>query len=99
MATSPPVPLAPSPAPEASPAPAVATSVLVQVGSFRDPDNARYLVRDLASRGFEARVVEAKLGEARYYRVVVGRGQSPDGAQATILRLKDAGFEGVLLLE
>ena len=76
-----------------------ATSALVQVGSFRDPDNARYLVRDLANRGFEARVVEAKVGEARYYRVVVGPGQTPDGTQATILRLKDAGFEGVLLLE
>ena len=72
---------------------------MVQVGSFRDPENARYLVRDLASRAIEARVVEAKVGENRYYRVLVGPELSPEQAQAGLLRLKDAGFEGVLLLQ
>jgi cell division protein FtsN len=72
---------------------------LVQAGSFRDPENARYLARDLVARGFEAHLVEKTVGEVRYYRVVVGREQSSESAQALILRLKDAGFEGFLLLE
>jgi cell division septation protein DedD len=72
---------------------------LVQAGSFRDPENARFLASDLGARGFEARVVEKPLGETRYYRVVVGPEQSPEAAQALILRLKDAGYESFLLLE
>jgi cell division septation protein DedD len=72
---------------------------LVQAGSFREADNAQYLVRDLNAHGFEARVMEKTIGEALYFRVVVGQAQSPEQAQALILRLKDAGYEGVLLLE
>jgi cell division septation protein DedD len=72
---------------------------LVQAGSFRDPENAHYLARDLGARGFEARVVEKPLGGIRYYRVVVGPEQTPQEAQTLILRLKDAGYEGFLLLE
>jgi cell division septation protein DedD len=86
---------------EAASTPAVPPSrkSLVQAGSFRDPENARDLARDLAARGFAARVVEKPLGETRYYRVVVGPEQSPQDAQALILQLKDAGYEGFLLLE
>ena len=99
------------PAAAALPAPALPTDptegagqqaprkVLVQAGSFRDPENARYLVRDLGARGFEARVVEKPVGDTRYYRVLVGAEQTPDSAQVLILRLKDAGYEGFLLLE
>jgi cell division protein FtsN len=84
--------------PSAVPA-AAPRQALVQAGSFRDPENARYLVRDLEARGFEARLVEKTVGEARYYRVVVGQELNPESAQALLLRLKDAGFEGFLLLE
>jgi cell division septation protein DedD len=77
--------------------PTAAPKALVQAGSFRDPDNARYLVRDLAARGFSARVME--LGEPRFFRVVVGPEQSLELAQELLLRLKDAGYEGVLLLQ
>lgn len=80
----------------AAPAPRL---VLVQAGSFRDPENARDMARDLGARGFDARVVEKSIGEARYFRVVVGPQQSPEAAQSLILRLKDAGYEGFLLLE
>jgi TolA-binding protein len=93
----------PAALPASSAAPASAepepAGALVQVGSFRDAENARYLVGDLVKRGFEARIVEGRIGEALYYRVVVGPKQRPEAAQATLLRLKDAGFEGVLLLE
>jgi cell division septation protein DedD len=90
--------LAPTSA-QPAPASAPARAAVVQAGSFRDPENAKYLVRDLAAHGFEARVVEKPLGDSRYFRVVVGPEQSPEQAQALILRLKDAGYEGVLLLE
>ncbi len=99
-------PAAQAPAPSAAQAPAAesggqpaASMALVQAGSFRDQENARYLVSDLKARGFEARVVEKPLGETLYYRVVVGQEQSPQDAQALMLRLKDAGYEGFLLLE
>ena len=71
---------------------------LVQIGSFRDEENARCLVRDLKAKGFQARVVEALIREVRYYRVVAGSVQSPEQAQDMLVRLKEAGFEGVLLL-
>jgi len=88
-----------APAPKAHVPDAGPAKALVQAGSFRDPENAQYLVRDLSARGFEARILEKAVGEARYYRVVIGLAQSPEKAQGLILRLKDAGFEGVLLLE
>jgi cell division septation protein DedD len=88
-----------APAPKAPVPYAGPAKALVQAGSFRDPENAQYLVRDLSARGFEARILEKAVGEARYYRVVIGPAQSPEKAQGLILRLKDAGFEGVLLLE
>jgi len=84
-----------SPAPQASsPAP----EAVVQVGSFRDEENAGYLVRDLKAKGFVARVAEAVIRGVRYYRVVIGSVQDPEQAQAMLVRLKEAGFEGVLLL-
>ena len=83
-----PSPQASSPAPEA----------VVQVGSFRDEENAGYLVRDLKGKGFASQVAEAVIRGVRYYRVVLGSVQSPEQAQAMLVRLKEAGFEGVLLL-
>ncbi len=72
-------------------------NVLVQTGSFRDPENAHYMVRDLKERGFDARIVEKEIGATLYYRVVIGSPQSVESAQLLLLRLKDATFEGVLL--
>ncbi len=83
-----PGPQASSPAPEA----------VLQVGSFRDEENAGYLVGDLKAKGFAARVAEAVIRGVRYYRVVIGSVQGPEQAQAMLVRLKEAGFEGVLLL-
>jgi tetratricopeptide (TPR) repeat protein len=88
-----------SPSSPSAPPVAPPRAALVQAGSFRDPDNAQYLVRDLAAHGFAARVVEKPIGDSRYYRVVVGPEQNPEQAQELILKLKDAGYEGVLLLE
>lgn len=92
----------PAPEPEAAApvGPAVSTpasgQVLLQTGSFRDPENAQYMVRDLEARGFSAEVVTATVGSTMYYRVLVGPPCSVGDAQGLLVRLKEAGFEGML---
>ncbi|UCF97129.1 MAG: SPOR domain-containing protein [Spirochaetaceae bacterium] len=74
-------------------------TVLVQTGSFRDRENAQYMVRDLKDSGFEAGIVEKRIGGTLYYRVVIGPLMTMDKAQALLMKLKDARFEGVLLFQ
>jgi hypothetical protein len=87
---------APSTQPAATAQPSSPT-VLVQTGSFRDRENAQYMVRDLEASGFEAEIVEKQIGGNLYYRVVIGPLMTVDQAQAVLMKLKDASFEGVLL--
>jgi cell division septation protein DedD len=84
------VPLQPQPEPEPQ-------TVFVQTGSFRDRENAQYMVRDLKTDGFAAEIVEKQIGTTLYYRVVIGPLKSIEAAQSVLMKLKDAGFEGVLL--
>jgi len=72
-------------------------TALVQTGSFRDRENAEYMVRDLETAGFKAGIVEKRIGGTLYYRVVIGPLMTVDQAQAVLMKLKDASFEGVLL--
>jgi tetratricopeptide (TPR) repeat protein len=72
-------------------------NVLVQTGSFRDPENAHYMIRDLKASGFDASIMEKHIGETVYYRVVIGPAQTAEKAQEVLMKLKDASFEGVLL--
>ena len=72
-------------------------TALVQTGSFRDRENAEYMVRDLEASGFEAGIVEKQIGGTLYFRVVIGPLMTVDQAQAVLMKLKDASFEGVLL--
>jgi len=71
--------------------------VLVQVGSFKMKENAEYLASDLLGIGFEARIVDFKLEDKLYYRVVVDPPMAVEEAQKVLMHLKDAGFEGFLL--
>jgi cell division septation protein DedD len=92
-------PAAPPAAPAAPLEPSAAApspKALLQTGSFRDPENAEYMVRDLKARGFPAEVVAARVGDSLYYRVLVGPAQSVADAQSLLVRLKEAGFEGML---
>jgi len=82
---------------EAAAAQPPSPTVLVQTGSFQDRENAEYMVRDLETHGFEAGIVEKKIGSTLYYRVVLGPLMTLDQAQAVLMKLKDVGFEGVLL--
>lgn len=71
--------------------------VLVQAGSFKMKENAEYLAKDLQGLGFTARIVDFKLEDKLYYRVVVDPPRVVEEAQKVLMRLKDAGFEGFLL--
>ena len=84
-------------APEAVDQQPPSRNVLVQTGSFRDPENAHYMIRDLKASGFDASIVEKQIGGTVYYRVVIGPAQTAEKAQAVLMKLKDASFEGVLL--
>ncbi len=84
-------------APEAVDRQPPSRNVLVQTGSFRDPENAHYMIRDLKASGFDASIVEKQIGGTVYYRVVIGPAQTAEKAQAVLMKLKDASFEGVLL--
>lgn len=96
-----PSPAAAQPTPGAVPPPGTAQppvpTALVQTGSFRDRENAEYMVRDLEVSGFEAGIVEKRIGGTLYFRVVIGPLMTVDQAQAVLMKLKDASFEGVLL--
>ena len=72
-------------------------TALVQTGSFRDRENAEYMVRDLKAHGFAAEIVEKRIGATLYYRVLIGPLMTVEQAQAVLMKLKDASFEGVLL--
>lgn len=71
----------------------------VQVGSFRDPENARYMRRDMESLGFDATVEEYQIGEILYHRVLIPIPANADDAevQARVLALKERGIEGMLI--
>ena len=77
------------------------TVTAIQTGSFRDPENATYMARDISNAGFAAEVRQQTRNGEQLYQVVVpldgatGRQQ----ALATVTALKDAGIEGFLLYE
>ena len=85
--------------PEEAAPPEPAPKVWVQAGSFSVAENAHYLQRDLTAKGFATRIAEVSLAGKTYYRVLIGPAGSPEAAQQQLLRLKDAGFEGVLFWE
>ncbi|TVR87951.1 MAG: hypothetical protein EA428_12460 [Spirochaetaceae bacterium] len=69
----------------------------VQTGSFRDAENAEYMVRDLEDRNFAARQRSRTVGENEFHQVYVPvAGADP---QEILVRLKEVGFEGFLLFE
>jgi len=73
------------------------TVYAVQTGSFRDPENAQYMVRDLQGQSFQARQRSRTVGDNEFYQVYVPLdGGDP---QELLVRLKEGGFEGFLLFE
>ena len=73
----------------------------IQTGSFRDPENATYMARDISNAGFAAEIRQQIRNGQQLYQVVVplDGGTGRQQALATMTALKDAGIEGFLLYE
>lgn len=72
----------------------------IQTGSFRDRENAQYMVRDIEALGFAATIRAVETNTGTFYRVVIPI-QDPDEAetQDVIVRLKEQGIEGFLVFQ
>ncbi|MBN2049578.1 MAG: SPOR domain-containing protein [Spirochaetales bacterium] len=79
------------------PAPSVqppeTTLVMIQTGSFQDPENAAYHVKDLSAVGFEPVILEKTVSGKLYHRVVIPNIPQEE-VQRYLLLLKDKGYEG-----
>lgn len=69
----------------------------IQVGSFRQADNANRLKADLERSYNNVRMEQATVQGARYYRVKVGSFENPSQAGATLQSLIDRGISGKVL--
>ncbi|MCG8477547.1 MAG: SPOR domain-containing protein [Spirochaetales bacterium] len=71
----------------------------VQTGSFRNAENARYMVEDIVALGFEAEVRDVQTDSGTFYRVVVPLPPRSDveDTQQLVVTLKERGIEGFLI--
>ena len=88
---------------EATPS-AAGLRTYVQVGSFRDRENAQYMRSDMESMGFTAEVRSKELSESTYYQVLIPVVPDPDetsreAVQQVVVELKERGYEGFLISE
>lgn len=66
----------------------------VQVGSFKNADNAAQHVQKLKEQGIEGRVVEALVKNNTYYRVWIGRFDTVEEAKTYQAKLESRGIKG-----
>lgn len=85
---------APTPA---APVTAPRGSFVVQLGSFRDRDNANRLVRDMTGKGFAAFVAPITSGGRELYRVRVGPVRDRPAAEALAAQLRRIGQSGAIV--
>lgn len=67
--------------------------VSIQVGSFKNKDNADKFAEKLSGQGFESHAEEGKTPEGTVYRIRVGKFATRDDARDTITRLKNRGYK------
>jgi len=70
---------------------------VVQLGSFRERDNADRLVRDMTAKGFTAFVAPITSGGRELYRVRVGPTRDRTQAEALAAQLKRVGQSGSIV--
>ncbi len=66
----------------------------VQVGSYKNRQNADKRIQELRLKGYEGRIVEALVMENIYYRVWVGEFETAEQAKAFAAKLDSAGIRG-----
>jgi DedD protein len=72
-------------------------SFVVQLGSFRDKDNADRLVREMTAKGFSAFVAPITSGGRELYRVRVGPTRDRAAAEALAAQLRRMGQTGSIV--
>ncbi len=83
-------PAAPDPTPASARPPEPSRIASFQAGAFSEERNAAALVKELSEKGFAAVVERRERGGKSLWVVLVPAGSD---SQATLLRLKDAGYE------
>ncbi|MFB6259838.1 MAG: SPOR domain-containing protein [Thiohalorhabdaceae bacterium] len=71
----------------------------VMTGSFRDPGNARGLKDRLDEQGFTVEVVTRTIEGREWHRVYAGREGSRQEAEQVMSRLREAGYDELLVLK
>ncbi|HEU5299573.1 MAG TPA: SPOR domain-containing protein [bacterium] len=94
-APAPPAPAAPAPTAPASTVRAATVVYRVQVGAFRQRENADTLVRQLAAAGFRGAIRR----EGALFKVQVGGYSDRAQAEASAARVRGRGFAGAYVIE
>ena len=69
------------------------------VGSFRNAGNAEGLAQRLTDQGYRAEVRTAEVNSKTWNRVLVGNARTREDARELVPRLKDAGYNDLLVME
>ncbi|MEW6215307.1 MAG: SPOR domain-containing protein, partial [Nitrospirota bacterium] len=64
----------------------------VQVGSFKEPSNAKRLKKALELKYNKVHIIETEIDGSRYYRVRIGKFQTKDRAYRFAKSLADEGY-------
>lgn len=71
----------------------------IQTGSFRDRENAEYMVKDIEAAGYDAVIRTVEISGNTFFRVLVDVSGSPQDVQEYVVRLKERGIEGFLVFD
>ncbi|MEO0128615.1 MAG: SPOR domain-containing protein [candidate division WOR-3 bacterium] len=66
----------------------------IQIGSFRNKENAEKRLEELKTKGFDARIVEAVIMDKIHYRVWIGEFETLEEAKSLLAKLDSLGIKG-----
>ncbi|MEO0185363.1 MAG: SPOR domain-containing protein [candidate division WOR-3 bacterium] len=66
----------------------------IQVGSFKNRDNAEKRLEELKAKGYNGRIVEASVMDKLYFRVWVGDFETMEQARSVAAKLDSLGIKG-----
>ncbi|GEM_PF-2179642 len=69
----------------------------IQMGSFANPENADKMMTDLKQKGYKARVEKIKEGDREFYKVKMDKLDSKESAQDRAGKLKQDGFDAIII--
>jgi len=69
----------------------------VQMGSFSNPENADKMMTDLKQKGYKAKVEKIKEGDREFYKVKMEKVDTKESAQDKAGKLKQDGFDAIII--